>query len=313
MGTHVYAWLAASTRVWRITELEEAGLNRRTVAYLVQRSELVRLQVNAYVSAQYLNELSTEERAFLRLRAHAHASRSATDPAYSHTSAARLHGVSMWDVDGRIHLTQDFAGSSRQHTKDVVRHKAPLLPRDLVTIQNYRATSLARTVVDCPRLLSIRQGLVIADHALRLGARRADLQEALDRQATFKGVQKARQVVANASPLSESPGETLTAHLLSAMPVPFPEQQLVVYTRLGEHRLDFAWRTEKIALEFDGKTKYFNYAATSEVLFRERQREKALMEDGWAIIRLEWRDLFEEERTRARILKTWWSRTKRAA
>ena len=53
-----------------------------------------------------------------------------------------------------------------------------------------------------------------------------------------------------------------------------------------------------MALEFDGKTKYFDYRPTGEVLFAERRREKALMEQGWTFIRIEWKDLFNEERRR---------------
>ena len=39
-----------------------------------------------------------------------------------------------------------------------------------------------------------------------------------------------------------------------------PEPQVEVVTRAGRHRFDFAWKEEKVALEFDGKTKYFDYS-----------------------------------------------------
>ncbi|GAB3551323.1 hypothetical protein GCM10027404_20230 [Arthrobacter tumbae] len=68
------------------------------------------------------------------------------------------------------------------------------------------------------------------------------------------------------------------------------------------HRLDFAWEGIKLALEFDGRTKYFDYAPTEEVLFQERRRERALMEQGWTFIRIEWKDLFDEARLKDRIL-----------
>ena len=59
--------------------------------------------------------------------------------------------------------------------------------------------------------------------------------------------------------------------------------------------MDFAWKVEKVALEFDGKTKYFDYRPTAEVIFEERRREKALTEDGWLFVRVEWKDLFREQ------------------
>jgi very-short-patch-repair endonuclease len=60
---------------------------------------------------------------------------------------------------------------------------------------------------------------------------------------------------------------------------------------------------EKVALEFDGKTKYFDYRPTAEVLFEERRREKALAEEGWRFIRVEWDHLFREEEFRNRLLR----------
>lgn len=77
---------------------------------------------------------------------------------------------------------------------------------------------------------------------------------------------------------------------------------MLVATRAGRYRLDFAWKDKKVALEFDGKTKYFDYGPTAEVLFQERQREKALTENGWTFLRLTWADLFREHEFKARVL-----------
>ncbi|KRF09302.1 hypothetical protein ASH00_06655 [Arthrobacter sp. Soil782] len=311
MDVNAYSWLSASTRSWRTTELEQMGVSRRTITRLVERGILARLQVNAYVPAKYWKSLSNAEQGRFRVMAHNRARLALTQSAYSHTSAARIHRLTLWDVDDRIHITQPSSGSSREHNPDVVRHRAKLLPGEVDMVDGLQVTSLARTAVDSARLLSFRQGLITADHALHLGVQRAELHQVLQRQTGYKGVQIARQVVEKASALSESAGESLTAHLLAGMPIPPPEQQLVVRTRFGEHRIDFGWREQKLALEFDGKTKYFDYAPTPEVLFQERRREKALMEQGWIFIRLEWADLFQEA-TRGRILKAWWNSTRSA-
>ena len=55
-------------------------------------------------------------------------------------------------------------------------------------------------------------------------------------------------------------------------------------------------------MEFDGKTKYFNYKRTDEAIYEERQRERELMEEGWMFIRVEWRDLGKPELLKRRIL-----------
>ena len=67
--------------------------------------------------------------------------------------------------------------------------------------------------------------------------------------------------------------------------------------------MDFAWKEERLALEFDGRTKYFDFKPTDEVIFEERRREKALIEEGWRFIRIEWKDLFQERAFKERILR----------
>ncbi|MDP9693081.1 UNVERIFIED_ORG: hypothetical protein J2X79_000618 [Arthrobacter globiformis] len=59
----------------------------------------------------------------------------------------------------------------------------------------------------------------------------------------------------------------------------------------------------KVALEFDGKTKYFDFRPTGEVVFEERRREKVLMEQGWIFVRVEWKDLFREQEFKYRLLR----------
>jgi very-short-patch-repair endonuclease len=122
------------------------------------------------------------------------------------------------------------------------------------------------------------------------------------------GVRNLRRVLAASDARSESPGETLTRDLITRLRLPPPEPQVKVLTRLGSHRLDFAWRQRRIALEFDGKTKYFDYRPTREVLFEERRREKALTEDGWLFVRVEWKDLFREQEFLARLMRAFASR-----
>lgn len=164
-------------------------------------------------------------------------------------------------------------------------------------------TSLERTVTDCGLALPYRQALIIADHALRLGADETLLAAAAARLDGRAGVRNLRRVLAAADPRSESPGETLARDLMARLRLPAPEPQVEVLTRFGVFRLDFAWRERRIALEFDGKAKYFDYRPTEEVLFEERRREKALTEDGWFFVRLEWKDLFHEQEFKTRVLR----------
>ncbi|WP_306672936.1 hypothetical protein [Paenarthrobacter sp. UW852] len=58
-----------------------------------------------------------------------------------------------------------------------------------------------------------------------------------------------------------------------------------------------------VALEFDGRVKYFDYEPTGQVIYRERQRENALMEQRWVFIRIQRRDLFQEQAFKTRLLR----------
>ncbi len=222
---------------------------------------------------------------------------------YSHITAARLHRLKLWKADDRIHLTQSTVPSPVSHGSDVVAHTRELGSKEVATIDGLPCTSLERTVVDCCLMLNDKQALIVVDHALRLGADVEQLREACAKLAGRAGVTTLRRAIGNADPRSESPGETLTRELLLRLKLPMPELQFEVTSREGRHRLDFAWRENKVALEFDGKAKYFDYEPTEEVLYKERLREKALMEEGWYFIRLQWKDLFREQEFKSRILR----------
>lgn len=222
---------------------------------------------------------------------------------YSHTSAARLHGLFLWDVDDRVHITQESAPSRTSHGRDVVPHTRTLRTGDVVFVEGMPCTGLDRTVVDCCLMLNYRQSLVLMDHALRKGADPDRIRQMSASLAGRNGVIALRRALENADPRSESPGETLTRELIHRLRIEPPEPQVVAWSAEGQHRLDFAWRTKKVALEFDGKVKYFDYEPTEDVIYKERQREKALTEEGWTFIRVKWQHLFQEHDFKMRVLR----------
>lgn len=54
-------------------------------------------------------------------------------------------------------------------------------------------------------------------------------------------------------------------------------------------------------IEFDGSGKYTDYKPTEEVLLAERRRENALVEEGWLVLRLEWKHLACPAEVRRRV------------
>lgn len=299
--------------LWRSAELHEAGLNDRRIRGLVQGGELVRLRRGCYVRGTIWDRQTAPQRCVQLILAHAHGTLTTSSGgfAYSHTSAARLHGLYLWNVADTIHLTQQSHPAGSTHGAGVAAHTRRITSADIGFVNGLPCTSLERTVVDCCLMLNFRQSLILMDHALRLGADPGTLQETCAGLAGRNGVKTLRGALEAADPRSESAGETLTREALHRLNIKPPTVQLEIRTPAGRHRLDFGWREEMVALEFDGKTKYFDYKPTDQVLFQERRREKALINEGWRVLRVEWKDLFREQEFKHLVLQA--LRSRRAA
>lgn len=297
--------LPATGNLWRTGQLLDSGYGSRAIKSFVDSGELVRLRYGCYLRASIWKAQSPSVRSRQLIFAHAHGTRTTSTGAfvYSHTTAARLHRLHLWDVNDVIHLLQRVRPSNERHGKDVRCHTRPYAEHEVTAVRGLRTTSLERTAADCALMLSYRQALIVMDHALRLGADAVTMQTMADSLDGRRGIRTFRRVLANADGRSESAGETLTRELILRLRIKLPEPQVEVSSRAGRHRLDFAWKEEKLALEFDGKTKYFDYKPTPEVLFQERRREKALTEEGWRFLRIEWKDIFREQEFKGRLLR----------
>lgn len=213
---------------------------------------------------------------------------------FSHESAALLWGCDIWRLTDRVDLTQLGNPRVRQPTEPhLSRHWTSLPEGDRTEACGIPTTSLERTVVDCARTLDPRRGLVIADSALRIGTRRAVLDDVLRRAVGLRGVRRARRVLELADGAAESPGETLTRHALLAEGIPAAALQHPVPTRLGVFWVDFAWVGARVIVEFDGFVKYGALASggAARAVFEEKRRQDALEEAGWIVIRVTWADL----------------------
>ncbi|HEX2246390.1 MAG TPA: hypothetical protein VHH13_02410 [Arthrobacter sp.] len=151
-------------------------------------------------------------------------------------------------------------------------------------------------------MLELHRAVIIGDHALRLGASLGKIDGMIKAMPGAPGIRKARRVISLLDGRSESPGETRTRLLLSTFGIPMPEPQVWLSTRHGDHRVDFAWKEIRLILEFDGKSKYFDYRPTGQVILDERKRENALTEIHWNFFRVEWPDFSDPELLRNRLI-----------
>lgn len=300
------AWLiGAIGAVARASQLERVGLSRAQLRNCVKFGLLLRLHYGVYLRAGEWSAAKPWEQELLRLESHRLSTGGGS--LYSHLSAARLHGCWIYRGDGRIHLTIPYRAASRNFGRDVAAHHRRLPAERICWLSGksgnrFQVTDLAQTVVDCARLLPAEEAVVIGDSALRSGLQRDDAVQLLQLHPRAHGTNRARGVIAALNARSESAGESRVRWMLAGWPIEQPELQLEIPTRNGLFRADFAWRSLRLAVEFDGKTKYFDFEATGQVLYQERRRERALQEAGWQVLRIDWADLEHPEQLYRRVI-----------
>ncbi|MET4003327.1 MULTISPECIES: hypothetical protein [Arthrobacter] len=300
----VQAW-PAFYQVATSAQLAEAGFGERLLATALDRRLVFRLRKGAYVRAAHWAALKPWDKDKLRILAHIMTVRG--EPVYSYFTAARLHGLFIWNSDARIHVTGASASSGTSGARDVVQHHEAVPVTDshsllLRTGMSVTVTTLERTVVDCARAGGFAEAVIIGDHALSKGARMAVMLALVDSMPGRRGVRKARRVLHSLDGLSESPGESRTRLIIAGMAIDQPVLQKELLAGGRIYRPDFLWERQKLIVEFDGDIKYFAYERTDKVILEERKREKRLMELGWRFVRLEWKDLANPQEMKRRIL-----------
>jgi hypothetical protein len=133
---------------------------------------------------------------------------------------------------------------------------------------------------------------------MTLGLDRHTLDAVIAAQRGWPGVPRARQVAKLIDGRAESPGESVSRVRCWEAGLPKPTLQYVVRcdgVQIG--RCDFAWEELGTLGEFDGRVKYGRLLRADEsiqdVVYREKQREDALRDLGWQVVRWTWGELYE--------------------
>jgi hypothetical protein len=282
------------TRVRLTRELSAEGFSPTELSALRRAGDLHRVRRGAYANPP---ELPTDPVDRHRILLEATLRQMSADAVVSHMSAAVLHGLPTWSQElVRVHLTRDRDGGGkvRRYTH---LYTSALAPEDVVEIGGRRVTSLARTVVDLSRTLSMAQSVPIGDAALRLGLDRAELCAIAARCVGWSGIARARRAIEFLDARSESVGESSSRVVLHQTGVPAPQLQVEVFDALGRlvGRADFGWEEYRTLGEFDGRVKYGRLLkpgqTAADAVFEEKRREDALRSMGWEVVRWIWEDL----------------------
>jgi hypothetical protein len=228
--------------------------------------------------------------------------------ALSHDSAAHAWGIEfLTPAKPLVHITRDHVRGSRTEC-GVKHHGAAHDPDQVVLVDGLRVLDPARTAVDIAREHGVHVGVSACDSALRLGVTREELRAASAVMRNWPGVRSARRAIELADPGAENPGESLTRMVVVAtglgpvrtqLPVPYETSTAWCDLAVGAH-----------VVEFDGRVKYRRAeaggvatAAAEQVVWEERQRERALIRAGLGVSRVVWDDLRPAaiERTRRRL------------
>lgn len=207
------------------------------------------------------------------------------DAAASHAALA-LRGLPLWQTDlNRI----DLVGSVlRVHSlAGVVVH--PLAGRSVVQAGGWPSTALADALVQHAAANGVLAGVVAMDAAVHAQVTTVDaLREALERMSR-SGRRRARRAVDLVDPACESVGESRTRILLRDLEIPFRSQVRIYDGTVLVARVDFL-AYARVVVEFDGMVKYEG-ADGREALAAEKARESRLLDLGFEVVRLTWREL----------------------
>lgn len=171
-------------------------------------------------------------------------------------------------------------------------HQQKLEPDDYVVSTTYDGclvTTALRTFADIARTGRLGDAHSVGDRAVRLGLFTPEDARARALASSGRGVRTLRLAAQHLDGAHETPLESLSYAAFLTCGLPLPESQVPFVTRIGQARVDFYWRDQRVIGEADGAGKYTG----RDDLVAEKRREDALRELGMNVVRWTWSDLSE--------------------
>lgn len=277
----------------RVSTALEAGISRGALRAAVASGELVAVSHGVIAVARPHDSPQS-----LHQRCQALAVRRPS-LVFSHQTAAALLGLPVLRPIGPL---VHAYGPHSARAADLLIHEARLPEDHIVDVDGLRVTSPLRTALDLARGLSVPEGLIPLDAALRsavLQSRstcglpdhvavesashqldvRLEAEDVLGPLRHLHGARRARKSLAMSSPLAESPAESASrGHLMLAGIVPLGLQVPVLDDDGRERRLDFLL-APGLAGEVDGFVKYEGDDGR-HAMREEKRRDLALQRGG---------------------------------
>lgn len=225
------------------------------------------------------------ETAEVRIRA---ASRRLPDRAvFSGLTAAWLHGLEVEPTE-RIEITVATPSTISTRSGMQVRRRR-LDKADVGRARGYPVTSVARTLADVTKRLSLTEAVVLVDQALH------NRKLALDDLGASSSL---RRVIAYAEPRAESPMETRMRMVIVLGGLPRPEAQVSIRNRFQKviGRPDLYYREQKLGIEYDG-------AIHNNSLAEDNQRQNRLLDAGVRLLRFTATDVYNNPESIIKLVR----------
>lgn len=244
---------------------------------------LVRVRTGIYAVRAAWDALPPWDRYLARVHAFA---LTRPDAVFSHESAAALLGLPIFGHPRTIHIFDARRARSVRYG-DVTVHTS-LDTRPTCTVVGIGLTAVEDVVIDLCRALPPAFGVAVADAALRaFGLESERLLERAALQRNAYGARRMRWALTHATPLAESPAESISRAVIEWCGFPSPRLQVEHDVEGRIFRSDFCWPEQNIIGECDGWLKYGGEdpVAAAEAVRAEKRREDALRRKGWQIAR----------------------------
>lgn len=203
-------------------------------------------------------------------------------------SAARVTGIPVIALSNEVPEAAVPSGgipSAKGRIPGICYRKAGLGGDEILQVHGVRATTPTRTCIDIARYHGFCEGLIATDAVLRdFDITAADVRWHLERMGRFRGKSDVLRVLEHSSLQADSPLESWFRGELIDRGVTGWRFQAPV----AGYRADFLF-DDFLIVEIDGRSKYAT--APHDVLMRERDRERALLNRGFVIRRVYFEDL----------------------
>lgn len=303
--------------VFTHSEALAAGMSRHQIAHRVRTRSWRPLRRAVYIEARRYAVLSEREQRMTAVIATLMAR--ADGVVASHLSAGFAYGWALpLTGTGPVTLTDGNLDSPTRHTNlpgregDLTVQVASLPSSDVSTCTmdvagtrwEVPTTSRARTVADNLRHLPNADGVALADSALRQArVSYEQIAAVLDRQTCWPYAERGRRALPLVDPRRESWVESFSVVTLHRMGLPMPEPQVSLFDAQGRFvaRVDGWLENEALALESDGRAKYFadEYPLSADVevatdelvalahrrLMKEKERRDRIVDLGAELAR----------------------------